>query len=161
MTDGFDISSEIALRWTSLDLSDDKATLVQVMAWCRQATSHYLNQCWPRSLPPYGVTRPEWVKSLWLSGNFRPLSEYQTTALWDLCNMSNGCLIDVNRWFDHNPAKIYRPPKKVWQKKKKKNTIGIWSLYVFDSLVLCAESNHHDMGTLKHFLFISCHHWFR
>ena len=31
------------------------------MAWCRQATSHYLNQCWPRSLPPFGVTRPQWV----------------------------------------------------------------------------------------------------
>ena len=27
--------------------ADDKSTLVQVMAWCRQATSHYLNQCWP------------------------------------------------------------------------------------------------------------------
>ena len=35
--------SGIALRWTSHDLSDDKSTLVQVMAWCRQATSHYLN----------------------------------------------------------------------------------------------------------------------
>ena len=57
VTDGCDISSEIAHRWTSLDLSDDKSTLVQVMAWCRQATSHYLNQCWPKSLPPYGVTR--------------------------------------------------------------------------------------------------------
>ena len=31
------------------------------MAWCRQATNHYLNQCWPRSLPPYGITRPQWV----------------------------------------------------------------------------------------------------
>ena len=30
------------LRWMSLDLSDDKSTLVQVMAWCHQATSHYL-----------------------------------------------------------------------------------------------------------------------
>ena len=38
-------------------------TLVQVMAWCRQATSHYLSQCWPRSLSPYGVTRPQWVNS--------------------------------------------------------------------------------------------------
>ena len=46
----------------SLDLADDKSTLVQVMAWCRQATSHYLNQCWLRSLSPYGVTRPQWVK---------------------------------------------------------------------------------------------------
>ena len=62
MTDGCDISNKIALRWTSLDLSDDKSTLVQVMAWCRQAKSHYLNQCWPRSLPPYGIIRPQWVK---------------------------------------------------------------------------------------------------
>ena len=45
------------------DLTDDKSTLVQVMAWCRQATSHYLNQCWPRSPTPYGVTRPQWVKN--------------------------------------------------------------------------------------------------
>ena len=34
------------------------------MAWCRQATSHYLNQCWPRSPTPYGVTRPLWVNML-------------------------------------------------------------------------------------------------
>ena len=55
------ISCEIALIWMSLNFTDDQSTLVQVMAWCRQATSHYLNQCWPRSLPPYGVTRPPWV----------------------------------------------------------------------------------------------------
>ena len=59
--DGWDISHEISSRWMSLDLTDDKSTLVQVMAWCRQATSHYLSQCWPRSLSPYGVTRPQWV----------------------------------------------------------------------------------------------------
>ena len=40
-TDGCEISSEIALRWPSLDSSDDKSTLFQVMAWCHQATSHY------------------------------------------------------------------------------------------------------------------------
>ena len=34
---------ELLLGWT-----DDKSTLVQVMAWCWQATSHYLSQCWPR-----------------------------------------------------------------------------------------------------------------
>ena len=27
-------------------LTNEKPTLVQVMAWCRQATSHYLSQCW-------------------------------------------------------------------------------------------------------------------
>ena len=47
-----------------LDLTDYKSTLVQVMAWCHQATSHYLSQCWPRSLSPYGVTRPQWVNTL-------------------------------------------------------------------------------------------------
>ena len=65
--DGWGISGEIALMWMSVDFADDQSTLVQVMAWCRQATSHYLRQCWPRSLSPYGVTRPQWVKSLRLS----------------------------------------------------------------------------------------------
>ena len=53
----------------SLDLTDDKSTLVQVMAWCHQATSHYLSQCWPRSMSPYGISKPQWVKSTisWLT----------------------------------------------------------------------------------------------
>ena len=32
------------------------------MAWCRNATSHSLSHCWPRSMSPNGVTRPQWVK---------------------------------------------------------------------------------------------------
>ena len=64
LIDGWVISCELALKWKSLDLTDDKSTLVQVMAWCHQATSHYLSQCWPRSLSPYGVTRPQWVKTI-------------------------------------------------------------------------------------------------
>ena len=59
--DGWGISCEIALIWMSLDFTDDQSTLVQVMAWCRQATSHYLSQCWPRSLSPNGVTKAQWV----------------------------------------------------------------------------------------------------
>ena len=61
MIDGWGISCEIALTWMSLDFTDDQPTLVQVMAWCHQATSHYLSQCWPWSLSPYGVTRPQRV----------------------------------------------------------------------------------------------------
>ena len=54
--------------WASL--SDDfpgveanvpKSTMVQVTAWCRQATSHNLDHCWPRSMSPYDVTRGKWV----------------------------------------------------------------------------------------------------
>ena len=31
------------------------------MAWCLQASSHYLSPCWPRSMSPYGVIRAQWV----------------------------------------------------------------------------------------------------
>ena len=58
----FRSSYDNALRWMSWDLSEDNSTLVQIMAWWGQATNHYLSQCWPRSLSPYGVTRPQWVK---------------------------------------------------------------------------------------------------
>ena len=57
-------SCETALRSMPQNPSDDKSTLVQVMAWCHQAASHYLSQCCPKSLSPYGVTRPQWVNSL-------------------------------------------------------------------------------------------------
>ena len=43
---------EIALRWMPQYMFDDKSTLVQVMAWCCQATSHYLSQCWSWSMSP-------------------------------------------------------------------------------------------------------------
>ena len=66
MIDHWDISHEIFSRWMSLDLTDDKSTLVHVTAWYRQATSHYLSQCWSRSLSPYGITRPQWVNTTML-----------------------------------------------------------------------------------------------
>ena len=79
----FRSSRDNALRWMPLDLTNDQSTLVQVMAWCRQATSHYLSQCWPRSLPPYGVTRPQWVNeplwSTWCSNRSFRLSVGQCT----------------------------------------------------------------------------------
>ena len=49
---GWGISCEISLICISLDLTDNQSTLVQVMAWCHQTTSHYLSQCWPRFLSP-------------------------------------------------------------------------------------------------------------
>ena len=52
MVDILSISPEIALRWI-----DDQATLLQVMAWCHQASSHYLNQCCSNSMTPYGITK--------------------------------------------------------------------------------------------------------
>ena len=45
--DVWGICCEIALIWMSLDFTDDQSTLVQVMACCHQATSHYLSRCCP------------------------------------------------------------------------------------------------------------------
>ena len=55
------ISCEIATRWMPQNTFDAKSTLVQEMAQCHQATSHYLRQYWLRSTLTYGVTRPHWV----------------------------------------------------------------------------------------------------
>ena len=55
------IKYEIAPLWMR---ENTKSTLVQVMAWCRQATSHYLSQCWPIYMSPFDVPRPKWVKPL-------------------------------------------------------------------------------------------------
>ena len=38
---------------------DYMSMLARVMAWCRQAASHYLNPCWPIS----SVAKPHWMKS--------------------------------------------------------------------------------------------------
>ena len=40
-------SCEIALIWMLQNAFDDESTLVQVMAWCHQAPSHYLNHVDP------------------------------------------------------------------------------------------------------------------
>ena len=82
----FKSSYDNVLRWMPQNLTDDQSTLVQVMAWCRQATSQYLNQCWPRSPTPYGVTRPQWVKDenstgvrLWTLKCAESVRKYQGT----------------------------------------------------------------------------------
>ena len=74
MIDGWCVSREMGIRWISLVLSDDKSILVQVMAWCRQATSYYLSQCLPSSPSPYDTTRPRWVNVA-----FDTLRPYTTT----------------------------------------------------------------------------------
>ena len=78
-------TDSVKCQWASHNYS----TSVQVKAWCRQATSYYLRQCWPSSLLPYGVSRPQWVKWHWtlnmgsgdnmLPGNTKPLTSSIST----------------------------------------------------------------------------------
>ena len=56
------ITGETDLRWMLQDLTDNKSTLVQAMAWCHQAICHCLNQCWPSYITSYGITKGQWVK---------------------------------------------------------------------------------------------------
>ena len=50
-------SYEIALRQMLQNLTNERSTLAQVMAWCHEATSHCMSQCWPRSMSPYSITK--------------------------------------------------------------------------------------------------------
>ena len=71
------------------------------MAWCHQATSHYLSKCWTRSRSPCGVTRPQWVV---MSGNWYSWFPTMYNIHWNvflrvpLTNISwgNGLLPYVN-----------------------------------------------------------------
>ena len=65
-----------------------------VMAWCHQATSHYLSQCWPRSMSPNGITRPHWVNiiTFWCCMKILPITHSRVlfkpitvTDGWDTC----------------------------------------------------------------------------
>ena len=56
------ISIRISLKFAPEGPIDNKAALVQLMAWCW--TGHYLDQCWP-SLPTHICNiRGRWVNSL-------------------------------------------------------------------------------------------------
>ena len=48
------------LHWRSINIGSGNGLMPP-------GNKPYLSQCWPRSLSPYGITRPEWVKipSLW------------------------------------------------------------------------------------------------
>ena len=45
--------NKISLKHVPWCLTDDKWTLVEVIAWCIQATSHHLIWCWLKSVTPY------------------------------------------------------------------------------------------------------------
>ena len=49
---------KIPWRWMPQYLTDDKSTLLQVKACCRQVSSRYLSRCRQRFVSPYGVARP-------------------------------------------------------------------------------------------------------
>ena len=67
------------------------------MAWCRQATSHYLSQCWPRSMSPYGVIRPKWVNIWYYTGSYDFTFSFISYKTW----------IRSPRWFTNKFTAIH------------------------------------------------------
>ena len=55
------MSIKISMKFIPEGSIDNKSVFAQVMAWRRQATSHYLNQCWPSFLTHICRTQ-RWVK---------------------------------------------------------------------------------------------------
>ena len=72
------ISYEIALKWMPQDFTDDKSTM---------ASSHYLGQCWPRSISPFDGARPQWVKGK------------QTIKTWNISRRLTSQIIKVGYWY--------------------------------------------------------------
>ena len=50
------------LKWIPWNLTDDESTLVQVMTWCSQTPSHYLNQCWLTKITDELYVTPGYVE---------------------------------------------------------------------------------------------------
>ena len=100
VTDGWGISCETAVSWMSLGLTDDKSTVVQVMVWCCQATSHYLSQCRPRSVSPYSVTRPHWVNIIaWFTIWEAILQFHNWQYIYTRHLGANRIFHEANTWF--------------------------------------------------------------
>ena len=91
-------------------LTDDKSILVQVMAWCRQATRHHLSQYWPRSLSKYSFTNELIDTKIW----WRHLHYLWNTNMAALLHHGNdppqelNCLTSLGRSTSHigNKAKL-------------------------------------------------------
>ena len=96
-------------------LTNDKSTLVPVMVWCLQATSHYLSQGWPRSMSPYGVTRPQWVNCVKPgSESSNLLTPQSATVVTD--GPDPGALGQFNLWINSNePIRQHRSGKTLAQ----------------------------------------------
>ena len=110
MIDILSIYFEIASQ-----LIDDESKAIQVMAWCRQATSHYMNQCWPSSMW-YGNTRPQWVKPVTVyvssSGLISPLLATSPPECLDL---------QLDYW--NVDSKLELGPREKLQKKDSKASL--------------------------------------
>ena len=92
------------------DPTDDWPTLVQVMAWCCQATSHYLNQCWNRMV---ALGHNELKHLLYPSLVVKYVFQLSTTRVTAIGDRSRLIIAAA-----HNTHTIYQKYKKISTMKK-------------------------------------------
>ena len=125
----FTSSKDNALRWMPRDFTDNKSTLVQVMAWCRQAASHNLSQCWPSFMSPNGVTRPQWVEGPyfyrthgrmceinWVTLEYNDAVTHRNVALQTLIWNKFSCMKIAVFWFEFHSSfpNVHATTRKHW-----------------------------------------------
>ena len=88
--------------------TDDKSTLAQLMAWCCQTTMHYPSQSWPRSMSPYGVIRPQWVKGIHALPGHNVLTHHPLDIIYFQMNFHEWKVL----YFDNNFTDVcsYKSP---------------------------------------------------
>ena len=135
------VDEEISLVWMLLDHTNDKSTLVQVIAWGRQEASHYLSQGWPSFMQPCAGTRPQWVKLdlQHLSGENRDVKTRRSTQRYRLSwftkfltEIAPTCLAlktkchNVSRYWWHRRLSSWQPTVPSGTKK-----LALWQIYPF------------------------------
>ena len=95
----FRSSHDNAFRWMSESFTEDKSTLVQVMAWCHQATRHYMKQYWPRSVSSYGITRPQWINHTWYKRVLKPSFSFPAYRLYTVVPRLVKFVDQLTNWY--------------------------------------------------------------
>ena len=96
---------EIAPRWILLNTFDDQSSLIQVMAWCRQETSHCLIQFWS-DLSHY-------MSSL----GYNELTHWYSALLTSAYAVDTLCVTFIIR--NHLSARVICLTNYVWRKHEK------------------------------------------
>ena len=143
----------LSCRWIPKNTINKKLTSVQVMT-LMQATTHYLSQCWPRSMSPYGITMLHWVNSLWLSEKFEKWI-IQITATYSDANKlkitmvchgrnhtvswHNSCYVSLTHWSRDEMVAISQTTLSSafsWKKMSGLRLKFHWSLFLWVQLTI-------------------------
>ena len=99
------------------------------MAWCHQAVSQYLSQCWPKSMSSYGVIRPQWVNSLWTHcGSVATCGD----IIWANTGLGNDLLSDDTKPFPELVLTCLSPVDRQFHRKSSRyqSLICVWKYTV-------------------------------